>query len=203
MSELTTTELGLEVPVSVKTPEAWSGGEHDGSRLTPQQRAAIMAMLAENWSDKKIAEHTKHSRNTIAALRADPARADWLMKTRAARHLAREESLMLEANELMDKLSTNDKLKLADVTSAMIASSMAIKDAGGAAPQRIRVEADPSLIMAAQIFSGQFKPVQAAPVYEAEMVTPLPRNDETRMTNEEVANAPAMPTASTAPPPTR
>lgn len=180
---MTTTELGMEVPVTLPVPKVpWSDGEHDGSRLTVEERTKVMELLAENMSDNKIAEQTGHSRNTIAALRAHPARAKWLQETRAARHLAREESLMLEADEIRGELRDKDKLKLADLTSAQMISSIAIKEAGGSAPQRIRVEADPSLIMAAQIFSGQFKPVLSAPVMEAEIVEPQVRNDQSLAT---------------------
>lgn len=79
---------------------------------------------------------------------------------------------MLEADELIGEQRGIGKLKLADLTSAQMTTGIAIQHAGGSAPQRIRVEADPSLLRAAEIFSGQFKPVLKAPVMEAEIIAP-------------------------------
>lgn len=159
------TELGLDVGVSLPAPSAWSGGVHSGERLTPDQRAVIRQLWVEGHSKKKIAELTKHSRNTIAEVVAPTAEVEeFLRKSRAARMLLHEEELLRVRDEVIERKYLDGKLSVGDLNSALMIGGIAIKDAGGAAPQRIRVEADPSLLMAAQIFSGQFKPVTAGKV---------------------------------------
>lgn len=176
----------MNVPVSLKKPAAWSGGEHDGTRLTPEQRAQIYQYHLDGWSTFKIARELGHSRNTITALLKpdDPMTAEHLQGTRKARQLHLEHDLMLLRAEIMEEKAKDKKLSVADVTAAIMVAGVGIKESGGSAPQRIRVEADPSLLMAAQIFSGQFKPVLTAPVMEAEVITPVSheeiQNDEMR-----------------------
>lgn len=177
-------DLPMDVPVSLPKPgTAWSGGEHDGSRLKPEQRAEIYQRHMDGQSTLKISKEMKVSRNTIDALVKpdDPQVAEHLQSTRKARLLAKEDELMRIRDEVMEEKAKMGmgKLSIGDLNSALMINGIGIKESGGAAPQRIRVEADPSLIMAAQIFSGQFKPALAlpepavrvpAPVMEAEVV---------------------------------
>lgn len=191
MSELTTTELGLEVPVTLKKPSAWSGGEHDGTRLTAEQRAQIRSRWAQGCSKLAISKELKHSRNTIAeVIDEDGDIGAHLRETRATRMLVEEEDLRRMRAEVMETLHDKDKLKVGDLNSAMMIGSIAIKDAGGSAPQRIEVSVEHEFHAAAALMTGGTRqPVSFAPVMEAEVVTALPRNDETRMTNEEGLNA--------------
>lgn len=165
------TELGLEVGVSLKKPDAWPGGIHSGERLTPDQRAEIYQRNMDGQSTFKIAAEMKVGRNTIAALLKpdDPAVTEHLQATRKARQLQEEDDLLRLRGEVMAEKAEAGKLSVGDLNSAVMIAGIGIKESGGAAPVRIRVEADPSLIMAAQIFSGQFKPV-AAPVVDVEEI---------------------------------
>lgn len=166
--------LPMDVPVSLPKPSAWTGGDRTGERLTPEQRAEIYQRHMDGQSTFKIAREMKHSRNTIAALLKpdDPAVGEHLQATRKARMLHEEDDILRLRREVMEDKAEAKKLSVSDLTGAAMVASIAIKESGGAAPQRIRVEADPSLIMAAQIFSGQFKP--ASPVIDVPVETTKP-----------------------------
>jgi AraC-like DNA-binding protein len=175
MSDTTTTELGMAVAVKPLLPSGWSGGEHSGERLPESERQRILELYAQNWSAKKIAEETKHSRNTIAAILATPDNAARLRETRAARHLVAEDLLMRDRDDLLETLSKSGKLKLSDINSALMIGGIAIKDAGGAAPMRIEVSVEHEFKAAAKLMAGStvhvaapFAPVP--PVIEAELI---------------------------------
>lgn len=174
MSEpLTTTELGMSVPVTLKKPSAWSGGEHDGSRLTVEQRASIRALWAQGKSKLAISKELKHSRNTIAeVIDEDGEIGAHLRETRATRMLVEEEDLRRMRAEVMEDLADSKKLKMGDLNSAMMIGSIAIKDAGGSAPQRIEVSVEHEFHVAAALMTGAAtrQPVSFAPVMEAEIV---------------------------------
>jgi hypothetical protein len=173
----TTTELGMDVPVKPLLPSGWSGGTHSGERLPEVERQKILELYAQNWSAKKIAEETKHSRNTIAAILATPDNAARLRETRAARHLVAEDLLMRDRDEVMEKLSASGKLKLSDINSALMIGGIAIKDAGGAAPLRIEVSVEHEFKAAAELMAGSAVQSGAAfaltpPILEAELIDP-------------------------------
>ncbi len=173
MSELVTTELGLAVPVTLKKPSAWSGGEHDGSRLTPEHRAQIRALWAQGMSKLKISQELKHSRNTIAeVIDEDGEIGAHLRETRATRMLVEEEDLRRMRAEVIEEQAEKGKLKIGDLNSAMMIGSIAIKDAGGSAPQRIEVSVEHEFKAAAELMAGSAsrQPVSFAPVMEAEIV---------------------------------
>lgn len=180
---LTTTELGLEVPVSVPKPSAWSGGGHSGERLTVEQRAQIRALWARGMSKLAISKELKHSRNTIAEVIDENGEIGaHLRETRATRMLVEEEDLRRMRAEVLEDLAEKDKLKVADLNSAMMIGSIAIKDAGGSAPVRVKVEVEHEFKMAAELMAGGTKakaaPFMPAPVMEAEVV-PVPElNDK-------------------------
>lgn len=180
MSEDETPPLDLDVPVSLPKPSAWSGGKPDGSRLTEEQRAEIYQRHMDGQSTFKIAREMKHGRNTIAALLKpdDPAVGEHLQATRKARQLHEEEDLLRLRREVLEDKAEAGKLSVADLNSAVMIAGIGIKESGGAAPQRIRVEVDVNHHLAAQVFSGQFKP--APLVMEAEVIAPV-----REMTNDE------------------
>lgn len=181
MSEaITTTELGMSVPVTLKKPSAWSGGEHDGSRLTAEQRASIRALWAQGLSKLAISKQLGHSRNTIAEVIDENGEIGaHLRETRATRMLVEEEDLRRMRAEVIEDLADNKKLKVGDLNSAMMIGSIAIKDAGGSAPQRIEVSVEHEFKAAAELMTGGARqPVSFAPVMEAELV-PL-TNQETQ-----------------------
>lgn len=172
-----TTELGMTVPVNLKKPaSAWSGGEHTGERLTPEQRAEIRDLWAAGKSKSKIAKETGHSRNTVASIiDGDPEVGDHLRKTRATRMLVAEEDYRRVRDELMQDLEASGKLKMADLTNAMMVASVAVRDAGGAEPQRLEVSVDHSFKDAAELMNGGAtrEPLAFAPIpktIEAELV---------------------------------
>lgn len=177
-------ELPMEVPVSLPKPSVWKGGVHDASRLTPAQRADIYDRHLNGDSTFKIARELGHSRNTIAALvrTDDPAVAEHLQSTRKARQLQEEDDLLRLRAEVMASKAEANKLSVGDLNSAVMIAGIGIKESGGAAPQRIRVEADESLLLAAQMFSGQFKAVKAGPVID---VPSVGKEEETLRRGEE------------------
>lgn len=189
MSEsLTTTELGMSVPVTLKKPSAWSGGDHDGSRLTVEQRAQIRALWAQGRSKLAISKELKHSRNTIAeVIDEDGEIGAHLRETRATRMLVEEEDLRRMRAEVMEDLHDKDKLKVGDLNSAMMIGSIAIKDAGGSAPQRIEVSVEHEFHVAAALMTGAAtrQPVSFAPVVEAEIVPVKTHPAKSGTTNEE------------------
>jgi hypothetical protein len=176
---LTTTELGMSVPVTLKKPSAWSGGEHDGSRLLPEQRAQIRALWAQGKSKLAISKELQHSRNTIAeVIDEDGAIGAHLRETRATRMLVEEEDLRRLRAEVIEDQSGKGKLKIGDLNSAMMIGSIAIKDAGGSAPQRLEVTVEHEFKAAAELMTGSAarQPVSFAPVLEAELVpVPVPQ----------------------------
>lgn len=149
----TTTELGLEVPVSLPVTSAWPGGEHDGSRLTLEQRAEIRQLWVEGHSRKKIAEMTKHSRNTVREVIAPTSEvAEHLRSTRASRMLIEEEDMLRLRSELIE--AKGDKVSIGDVNSALMIGGIAIKDAGGAAPLKVEMKIEHEFHMAAGLMAG-------------------------------------------------
>ena len=175
MSETLTTELGMDVPLKPLLESGWSGGEHSGERLPESERQKILSLYAQNWSAKKIAEETHHSRNTIAAILATPENAARLRETRAARHLVAEDLLLRDRDEVIERLSALGKLKLSDINSALMIGGIAIKDAGGAAPLRIEVNVEHEFKAAASLMAGSSVNVSfatAPPVLEAELILP-------------------------------
>jgi len=178
-----TTEIGLSIPIQDALPNPWKGGVHSGVRLTPEQRNQVMELLAENLSDSEISKRLGHSRNTIAALAADPARAAWLKEHRAARLLAAEDSLLRSRTELIGELEDTGKLKVADLNSALMITGIGIKDAGGSAPQRLEVTVEHEFSVAAQLMAGgqDRQPVSFAPspdIIEAELVPILTKEND-------------------------
>lgn len=166
---MSTEELGLNVPVTLPKPSAWSGGQHSGERLTPVQRAEIRALWSQGFSKKKISEQLKHSRNTIAeVIDEDGEIGAHLRETRATRMLVEEEDLRRQRAEVMETLADGNKLKVGDLNSAMMISSIAIKDAGGSAPQRIEVSVEHEFHAAAALMNGGAgQAVSFAPVMQA------------------------------------
>lgn len=178
----TTTELGLTVPVTLKKPSAWSGGEHDGSRLTGEQRAQIRALWAQGLSKRAISVELKHSRNTIAeVVDEDGEIGAHLRETRATRMLVEEEDLRRMRAEVIEEQADKGKLKIGDLNSAMMIGSIAIKDAGGSAPQRIEVSVEHEFKAAAELMAGSAarQPVSFAPVMEAEIVPVINKEIQT------------------------
>lgn len=168
-------ELGLGDERREPPPRAWSGGEHDGTRLSSTERKLILDLMAEGDSDSEIRRKTGHSRNTIAAISASPERAAWLQETRKARMLAEEDSLMRERTALIEDLEMKGKLKLSDINSAVMITGIGIKDAGGSAPVRMEVKVDHEFSLAAELMAGgggtRVNAAAAfAPVHEAEIV---------------------------------
>lgn len=174
MNEVTT-ELGMRVPVSLPLPSAWSGGVHDGSRITAEERAEIRQLWVDGHSKKKIAELTRHSRNTIAAAVAPTEEvAEHLRKTRAARMLLHEEELLRVRDEVIEEKYNAGKLSIGDLNSALMIGGIAIKDAGGAAPMKMELKVEHEFSMAASLMAGMpgMKPsapfAPPPPVLEAE-----------------------------------
>ena len=169
---ITTTELGMTVPVTLKKPSAWSGGEHDGSRLTPEQRASIRALWAQGLSKLAISKQLGHSRNTIAEVIDENGEIGaHLRETRATRMLVEEEEFRRQRAEVLEDLEATGKRKMSDLNSALMIASIAIKDAGGSAPQRIEVSVEHEFKAAAELMTGGARqPVSFAPVMEAELV---------------------------------
>jgi DNA-binding transcriptional MerR regulator len=168
------TELGMIVDTREPPPPAWSGGEHDGTRLDALERKHIMDLFAEGCSLSEIRRRLGHGRNTIAAVLARPEVAEKLRETRAARMLLEEEALLRERSDLIDDLSKRGKLKLSDLNSGLMITGIGIKDAGGAAPTRVKVEVEHEFKMAAELMTAgtktEAKPFMPAPVMEAELV---------------------------------
>jgi hypothetical protein len=166
---LVTTELGIQVPVSVPKPSAWSGGEHSGERLTQEQRAQIRDLWTRGYSKLKISKELQHSRNTIAeVIDQDGEIGAHLRETRATRMLVEEEDLRRQRAEVMEEKADAGKLSVGDLNSAMMISSIAIKDAGGSAPQRIEVSVEHEFHAAATLMNGGARqPVSFAPVMQA------------------------------------
>jgi len=166
---LVTTELGLKVPVTVPKPSAWSGGEHSGERLTQDQRAQIRDLWTRGYSKLKISKELGHSRNTIAeVIDQDGEIGAHLRETRATRMLVEEEDLRRQRAEVMEDKADAGKLSVGDLNSAMMISSIAIKDAGGSAPQRIEVSVEHEFHAAATLMNGGARqPVSFAPVMQA------------------------------------
>ena len=173
---------GEPLPVTLQKPKAWSGGEHDGSRLTPEQRAQIRALWGQGLSKLKISQQLHHSRNTIAeVIDEDGQIGAHLRETRATRMLVEEEDLRRMRAEVMEDRAAVGKLSVGDLNSAMMIGSIAIKDAGGSAPQRIEVSVEHEFKAAAELMSGggMRQPVSFAPApdfIEAEIIpnTPTP-----------------------------
>jgi hypothetical protein len=173
---------GEPLPVTLQKPKAWSGGEHDGSRLTPEQRAQIRALWGQGLSKLKISQQLHHSRNTIAeVIDEDGQIGAHLRETRATRMLVEEEDLRRMRAEVMEDKAAVGKLSVGDLNSAMMIGSIAIKDAGGSAPQRIEVSVEHEFKAAAELMSGggMRQPVSFAPApdfIEAEIIpnTPTP-----------------------------
>jgi hypothetical protein len=170
-------DLGLEVPVSLeKPPTAWVGGEHSGERLTAAQRAEIRAQWAAGKSKSKIATELKHSRNTVAAvIDEDGDIGEHLRQTRATRMLVEEEDLRRMRSEVLGDLEEKGKLKPGDLTNAMMVASIAAKDAGVAAPQRVEIAVEHDFSAAAALMNGgeARQPLAFAPIpktIEAETV---------------------------------
>lgn len=178
MSEKTP-DLGMTVPVSLKKTSAWSGGEHDGSRLTPEQRAKIRALWAHGFSKLAISKELKHSRNTIFEVIDENGEIGaHLRETRATRMLVEEEDLRRMRAEVIEDKADKGKLSVGDLNSAMMIGSIAIKDAGGSAPQRIEVSVEHEFHAAAALMTGGARqPVSFAPVMEAEIV-PLTKEEQ-------------------------
>ena len=170
----TQARLPMEVTVSLPKSDPWPGGEHDGSRLTQAHRAEIRRLWVDGHSRKKIAEMTKHSRNTVREVIAPtPEVAEHLRGTRAARMLIEEEDMLRLRSELIE--AKGDKVSIGDVNSALMIGGIAIKDAGGAAPQRIEVKIEHGFSAAATLMAGAAKALPsafapAAPVMDAEEV---------------------------------
>lgn len=145
--------LPLDVPVSLPIISAWPGGEHDGSRLTSEQRSEIRQLWVEGHSRKKIAEMTKHSRNTVREVIAPSAEvAEHLRNSRAARMLIEEEDMLRLRSELIE--AKGDKVSISDVNSALMIGGIAIKDAGGAAPLKVEMKIEHEFHMAAGLMAG-------------------------------------------------
>jgi len=162
-------------PPDAARPVAWTGGKPSGERLTREERQHIKDLFVAGCSRLEIEGLTKHGRKTIAAVIAsDPELVKQLAETRAARALVEEALLHEERSDAIDKKRVAGKLSVADLNSAIMINGILIKDSGGAAPKRIRLEADPSLVLAAQLFSGANIAVQPttnpAPVQEAEII---------------------------------
>lgn len=169
--------LGMVVPVNLKPPSAWSGGEHSGERLLPEQRAQIRALWARGWSKLKIAKELKHSRNSIAAvIDEDGEIGAHLRETRATRMMIEEEDLRRQRAEVIEKKADAGKLSVADLNSAMMIAGIGIKDAGGAAPVRVKIDVEHEFHVAAELMAGtqqqSARPFMPPPVIEAEILPP-------------------------------
>jgi hypothetical protein len=90
--------------------------------------------------------------------------------------LVEEEDLRRMRAEVIEDQSDKGKLKIGDLNSAMMIGSIAIKDAGGSAPQRLEVTVEHEFKAAAELMTGSAsrQPVSFAPVLEAELV-PVPK----------------------------
>jgi hypothetical protein len=160
----------LEVPATLPPATAWSGGVHDGSRLTEDEKFVVRTLWADGLSLREIAKQTKHGRNTIEALISNPAYAEELKLTRAHRALVREEILSREQMDVIMEKRDDGKASIADLTNARMVESIVIKEAGGAAPTRIIVEADQTFLQAAALFGAAAPHSPVRPVQEAEIV---------------------------------
>lgn len=214
-----------DLPEPTILPIAWSGGTHDASRVTEEQKAEMRTLFVELKSIHAVAKATGHAwktvrivccpeeafvavspevieqvkalkargaryaqikaetqlpRATIAAiLAADPKIAETIQKTRAARLLVTEEMLMeAQADAIETKLDAG-RLTVGDATNALMVNGVLHEKAGGAAPTRIKHEADPSLLAAAAMFSAAFKPKPVLPAEGAQEAIIVP-NKETQ-----------------------
>jgi hypothetical protein len=157
-------------PPAPAVPVAWTGGRPSGERLSREEREHIKALFVAGCSRVEIETLTKHGRKTIAAvIAADPNLVRQLLESRAARAVVEEALLHEERAEVIEAKRKAEKLSVADLTSAIMVNGILIKDSGGAAPKRIRIEADESLLLAAQMFGGP-KPAPIQPVQDAEVI---------------------------------
>lgn len=176
-----TTELGMVVDTIPPPPNPWQGGQHDGSRLSLTEQTLIRDLFMEGASISEIRVKTGHSRNTISKLLATPQMAAQLRELRAARLLLEEEALMRERADVIETLADKGKLKLSDLNSALMITGIGIKDAGGAAPQRLEVKVEHGLSAAAELMASSGRrtaPFMPTPVQEAELV-PVRSQDNT------------------------
>jgi predicted DNA-binding protein YlxM (UPF0122 family) len=163
--------LPLDVPPPPPPPPVvWTGGKPSGVRLSRDQRELVKSLFLADCSFSEIAKQTGHGRKTIAAvIAADPELVNQLKEQRLARLLVEDAMLHDDRVEVMDAKRESGKLSVADLNSAIMINGIAMKDAGGAAPRRVILEADPSLAAAAALFAGT--PMKATgPVVEAEVV---------------------------------
>jgi len=152
-------------------------------RVDPDTLVRVRELKAQGAKYLSIMEDTGLPRATIAAiLAADGTLVETLQKNRAARMMVEEDMLMEERADAIEKRREAGKLSVSDLTNAVMVNGIIIKDAGGSAPTRIKHEADPSLVLAAQLFAGAFKPVTVTvpqgPVQEAELVPNKEANPE-------------------------
>ena len=187
MRELYVT-LGSIHAVVVKTGHTWKTvravccPEQAFKKVDAETIELVRQMKKDCALYKDIREATGLPRATIAAIIAgDSGQMEVLKKTRADRMMVEEDMLAEELAETIEKRRDAGRLTVSELTNAKMVNGIIIKEAGGSAPARIKHEADPSLMMAAQMFAGVFKGVpvpSTLPVQDAVIVPNKPDQPE-------------------------
>jgi hypothetical protein len=136
--------------------------------VTLEQRAEVVSMLMANQGFDDVVKATGLSLRTVAAIaKNDPAVVMELQKSRGHRAVVAEAIVMEGLLDTAEKRLESGKATMAELANALMVINGMARDTLGAAPIRVSVEADESLMAAMQMFGGGMQPM---PVVEAEVV---------------------------------
>lgn len=161
--------------------------------LTPDQVQRIRNMHTTGAPFKTIAAETGIPLTRIHAVIAAQSEAvQALQQSRGPRAVVAEAIAMEATLEAIQRRTDEGKLTVAESANLLMILNGMSRDTIGAAPIRVRLEADEGVLAAAAIFGGTRRshPTQTGPIIDADTSTPAPAQDQLLPIQEELTEAP-------------
>lgn len=164
--------IAKEVGSTWKVVTALCCPERLHKRATPEQIQAVRRLRDEGADFQDIADEMGLKLRVVTAIAmSDSDVVKALQETRASRALVLEAVSMEATTRAIESRLESGKLTVAEVANATMIANTMVRDTIGAAPIRVRIEADENVMAAMNLFGGGAKMLPPkAEIIEAEMI---------------------------------